>query len=89
VIANSNRWIYGKIRPLLTIREKWAEFGSRSGTHIEFVEDYPSWWAPMLEAGNIVVWVEREQSRILVFEDDSCQDGCRGRMAGPKRVLYL
>jgi hypothetical protein len=34
--------------PYMPDREKWADFGSRHGAHIEFTEDFPSWWAPML-----------------------------------------
>ena len=27
-------------------REEWADFGRKHNAHIEFAEDFPSWWAP-------------------------------------------
>jgi hypothetical protein len=47
-------------RPFNPSREKWAEFGSQHGTHIEFVEDYPAWWAAMAGWPSILVVCTRQ-----------------------------
>jgi len=40
-------------------RKEWAEFGSRHGAHIEFTEDFPSWWAPAVPS--VLIVCTREQ----------------------------
>ena len=35
-------------------REEWMDFGSKHGAHIEFAEDFPSWWAPWVPSVLII-----------------------------------